>query len=401
VLKVEINDKTYHFVHYKLSPSVDRLEISQHDKFILFELCASRSRMDAETVILKHMVSSSGSVPEEAIVKEVKKIAASMNDSTINKKAIKKILKKLVKSGKLSLVAGGEKKVYSLSVVSNSGRECCGPHHGSSAVDDEDNVSSKPLPFAEVLRRRQEAPHQTSSKVILDSNKEEEKESTEEVDDIDEEIRRLEAELNADQSDSDSDEEVVVDDDNDDHDDNLRPVNSDDPKCTTDEKAHVISLSTLASDRIEALPETALPYNKRRTLKGIDKVDDDRTSDEPKMKRRKKSSETSSSGNNISDGLRAAVKQVLDGYKPRSNEKIPFYCRVCARQYENDAEFFAHKKEEFHKAAVALEKKASYCKLCRKQLTSPVQLKEHLNSKPHNDRLQMMKIRQGGGPRKS
>jgi hypothetical protein len=46
-----------------------------------------------------------------------------------------------------------------------------------------------------------------------------------------------------------------------------------------------------------------------------------------------------------------------------------------------------HKTTDFHKAAVSVEKKATYCKLCRKQLTSIVQMQDHLESRPHRDKM--------------
>jgi deoxyribodipyrimidine photolyase-like uncharacterized protein len=65
-----------------------------------------------------------------------------------------------------------------------------------------------------------------------------------------------------------------------------------------------------------------------------------------------------------------------------------------------EEEFFDHKRSEFHKTAVEMEQKASYCKLCRKQLTSLVQLKEHLTSKPHKERLDRVREnRRMGGNR--
>ena len=53
-----------------------------------------------------------------------------------------------------------------------------------------------------------------------------------------------------------------------------------------------------------------------------------------------------------------------------------------------------HKTTDFHKAAVSVEKKATYCKLCRKQLTSIVQMQDHLESRPHRDKMDLVKERQ-------
>jgi hypothetical protein len=41
----------------------------------------------------------------------------------------------------------------------------------------------------------------------------------------------------------------------------------------------------------------------------------------------------------FSDGLRDAVQELLSGYVARSSEKIPFYCRVCLHQSENQEDF--------------------------------------------------------------
>lgn len=366
--------------------------------------------MSWETSILQtlHEVSSGNNIKQKDIIKRVKKIhqqkiknsisktddGGDASSSAFDKKAVKKILKKLVKSGTIALV-DGEAKMYCCralslpSSVSKSNatntklrsRAISGDSDSSSGSKELNMKNEKPLPLAESLRRRKKG---------LDLQEEPAKQCKEEgAEDIDDEIRRLEAELAAD-SDSSGDSE---DDDNGDSDDE-EDIFGDQGNPGD---AGVISLSTLAADRIAALPETFLPTNKRRTLK-IDKmVAGEVSSKEPKVKRRKKSSDAARANGsdiNISDGLRAAVKEVLDGYKPRSNEKIPFYCRVCAKQYKSSDEFFDHKKGDFHKAAVELEKKASYCKLCRKQLTSPAQLKEHLYSKPHKERLQLMKSRQ-------
>ena len=239
-----------------------------------------------------------------------------------------------------------------------------------SSLGKKDETDS-PLPIAEILRRRkggsQQSEDATTGQVYEANN-------GEEIDDIDEEIRRLEAELNEDS----------------DGDDNSSSHVSGEEESKEDADQGVICLSSVAKDRIEALPPSCLPSNKRRVLKGIDGTGD---VEELKKKRKKQKPV-------VDEGLKAAVQVVLGGYVARSNEKLPFYCRVCAKQYNNDEEFFEHKKTDFHRAAVEMEKKASYCKLCRKQLTSPVQLKEHLNSKPHKDRLQMLRGRQQQQQRK-
>lgn len=278
----------------------------------------------------------------------VKNILANMPDAT--KKEVKTALKRLEKNSKVSREG---KKIYALAVS-----------------------EKEPVPIAEALRRRKvpnKAAKQDAKEKTSKSNRDDNS-----AEDIDEEIRRLEAELAADSEDDSEDDEDSA---------------ASDQQHESNQNQGVISLSTLASDRIDALPETALPFNKRRYMK-IDKE----SQGEPQSKRHKKDKRERKKDKEpprISQGLQAAVNEVLSGYQPRSNEKLPFYCRQCAKQYTNEEEFFAHKKTDFHKAAVAMEKKATYCKLCRKQLTSPVQMKEHLLSKKHRDLLQKMRDKQG------
>ena len=218
---------------------------------------------------------------------------------------------------------------------------------------------SEPLTAAELIRRKR----RKLSADLDDAEKEKAKTSEEEgSEDLDERIRRLEEELK--QQDSDSDTSS-----SDDGEESEGPLSSQ----GNNGDGAMIFQSALVQDRIEPLPSNKLPSNKRKRIKAIDKEEQN----EPSSKHNK--------------GLEAAVKEVLSGYVARSSERLPFYCRVCAHQYNNETEFFEHKKTEFHKTAAEMERKASYCKLCRKQLTSPVQLKEHLKSRPHRERLESRK----------
>lgn len=213
-------------------------------------------------------------------------------------------------------------------------------------------MSDEPILAAELMRRRIEknvsAKQETPSEI---SN----------VVDIDDEIKRLEAELENSEEDGNS----------------SQSSSSSEDSEEGDQK--VLNLSAVERERISKLPEHLLPSNRKRSLKGID-----RPSEPSKQTKRIEPSE----------GLKAAVKELLDGYKPRSAERLPFYCRVCAKQYTSEDEFIAHQKTEFHITAVEIERKASFCKLCRKQLTSPAQLKEHLKSKPHKNRLAFVQSKQ-------
>lgn len=203
-------------------------------------------------------------------------------------------------------------------------------------------------------------------------------------DDLDEEIKRLEAELeeSSDESDDESSSSSSDSDSDDIH--SAKKRTNEGGESTSDpstSKDAIICLSSCASETIEPLAKSYLPACKSKKLK-IDR-------DEEKQKDREKNSR-------VSSGLRDAVKEILAEYQPRSSERIPFYCRVCAVQSKDEAEFMLHKQSEFHKTAVEVEKKATYCKLCRKQLTSLTQMQEHLDSRPHKERLDNMKARQRG-----
>lgn len=185
--------------------------------------------------------------------------------------------------------------------------------------------------------------------------------------DIDDEIARLEKELM-----NDSDDDSGNSSEEDDDDSNASPTNN-------NGDSGILSLSTYADDRVETLPSACLPVPGKYSLT-----------------KKKGGKSKSPQQPEVKSGLQKAVEEVLGGYTARSSERIPFYCRFCAKQYENEKAFFEHKSSEFHKTAVAMEKKATYCKLCRKQFTSPTQMKEHLSSRPHKEKLQFVRNRQQG-----
>ncbi len=289
----------------------------------------------------------------------------------------------------------------------------------SSDTENEENRNDKLLTAAELMRRRLGSDNDVISKT-------EKKEET--VGDIDDEIKRLEAELADDYSDSDSDD--------DESDEKNSSSESEEENAKRKRKkitfgdttilsqqekedgknldsnsqcgvTPIFCASKCADDAITPLPTSALPKCKSKKLK-IDYDDQgsnnsNSESTQNKRKKRKRSSsdkdgkdKSQSSNNTQSDGLRQAVLEVLQGYIPRSSERIPFYCRVCSHKSSNEEDFLAHKKTEFHKTAVQVEKKKTYCKLCRKQLTSLVQMQEHLQSKPHKEKLDFVQARQRG-----
>lgn len=277
----------------------------------------------------------------------------------VTRQHVDKALKCLCHNGKLIAQVDGDSFKYLVndkkirsdqggittnSVIINSK----GGDYDRSSVDDSDKL----VTAAELMRRRLKKEASTRLKKTNGSAPKQ----PSSTDDIDEEIRRLEAELAVD---SDSDNDSI--------DNNL--------EHTSDAATGIVCLSAVEEDRIEALPVSLLPTNKKRILKAIDGDADSRATTN-----KKKSKEST-------------LQEFLDGYVARSAERIPFYCRVCAKQFGSEQEFLEHRQSDVHIAAVELDQKASFCKLCRKQFTSPQQMKDHLSSRPHKECLERMKSR--------
>jgi hypothetical protein len=271
--------------------------------------------------------------------KAIKKTAKTKN-LVFEKKHVKKALQKLREQG--AIVKTG--KDYSIA-----------PSVGQASA-----TSFKPtteqnetVPIAEKLR--QNAKKDPRKKVTFEEPKV----------DVDEEIRRLEMELQqSDDSDDDS---------------SLEPESA-------IEGHGSLCLSKYADDRVENLPASSLP------LPGRYDANDRKAG-------KNKNQVAEGGGHERGSGLRQAVKELFQGYQARSSERLPFYCRFCSKQYRDETEFLDHRQTEFHVTAVAVEKKATYCRLCRKQLTSPEQMKEHLASKPHKEKLQSTINYQRSNPR--
>ncbi|KAL3940867.1 MAG: hypothetical protein SGBAC_004662 [Bacillariaceae sp.] len=275
---------------------------------------------------------------EKAVLKALDKTPKSRRDlkKIAEKKGIRSALKALCERGEV--IKDG--KLYSRVSTSNEQK----PQIVSETQTDP-SPQEAVLPIAERLRKKTKV--KKSVRIV------------EPKVDLDDEIARLEAELQASSSSDDESE------------------NEDGDGA---EGNGVVSLSQFSDDRISSLPTAALPKPGRYKANG----------------ERRGPKKAKQSTVDVPDGLREAVKEVLSGYKARSSEKLPFYCRVCQIQLTNENEFFQHKQTQFHKTAVVVERKATYCKLCRKQLTSPDQMKEHLTSKPHRSRLLFMKEKQQG-----
>ena len=376
------------------------------------------SKLDALKSDIIAILSSCG---ENKSLKRKKITSKSVKESKLkdlDKGEVKKALKELVKSGRVKelgedggssryMIFPDEKESESSGGSGDSGSSSENDSGSSSESDSQDK--DEPLPFAEVMRKRAGESSKTDEKETYggdDDGSEDERE------DIDDEIRRLEAELAAGSDDDDdsseysegSDDESIPDDDE------LggkskRKISFGPSTEYTDDRMnnsddHVpseggIIRSNLEAERIAPLPKSALPQMKRRKLKGIDAdVDGDGEKEKEKKNKRKTSN---NDDEDINEGLREAVKEVLSGYEARSHERIPFYCRVCSVQSKDMESFLAHKKTDFHKAAVKAERKATYCQACRKQFTSPVQMEEHLNSKRHHERMIYLRSKNQGG----
>ena len=332
----------------------------------------------------------------------------SQTSGAYSKREVSRALKRLAKGGRLQKTGHD----YSLPPAKDDESESSS-HSGESSSDD---ASSDPmLPIAQRMRRqssvvRQSAP---SDQVAVESKT-----------DIDDEIRRLEAELAADEDSSEDDES-----DDDSHGDDDVPgektvsfgadsvheyapemksgrVRPSPDGAEADPSRGIICLSSVADERIAPLPSSALPQSARRKLK-IDSADDG-AAGPPKSKKRRRSDDEPGDGgrcHQVSEGLRSAVQELLADYVPASRLDRPaFYCRVCRHQSSSKEDFDAHRSTQLHEAAVREEKKKTYCKLCRKQLTSLVQMEEHLKSRPHRAKMDAVKARQrgtgrGGAPR--
>ena len=225
------------------------------------------------------------------------------------------------------------------------------------------------LTAAEIIRRKQKK--KATPKLSTDSSTYKattaSSETIETTENIDEAIKRLEAELeDFDEDDSDSsvdDEETMVNNNG------------------------ILSFSESKMDSIDHLPDSCLPAVPRRSKHT------NPTNENVSSKRLRASEKIV-----VSNGLKSAVQEIIRNYRPRSAEKLPFYCRYCSLQMTDDLEFSRHQSLPEHKQAVVLDQKASYCKLCRKQLTSPAQLRDHVQSRPHKERLNVLKSKSSKRP---
>lgn len=328
---------------------------------------------EAEKVVLEILQHEKEAGPKS---KEVIKKCVKKKHLNLEKKYLKKALKKL--RGKGEIVKIG--KEYGLASISSSTSTTASiaeenfsitSTNNSKHNEDEagDDIKEELVPIAEKLRQNAKTDRQKKEKRYVSFAADPDKEV---VIDIDDEIKRLEMELE-----QESDSEIALDDETETSDQQIDAA-----------RTFVLSLSKYADDHVETLPSSFLPLPGR--------YDPTETKKKSKSKNTTNSGDDGDSNNNgCGSGLRSAVKDLLDGYKARSAERLPFYCRFCSKQYTNEKDFFDHKSTVFHINAVELERKASFCRLCRRQLTSPAQMKEHLRSRPHKDCLRKRQEKTG------
>lgn len=331
---------------------------------------------------------------------------------------VKRALKRLAKLG---LVTKDGKKSYRL-VVSASASDGDAENEKRSGAGRNDDAAI--LPIAKRMRLGNAGNQRPPEATCMNEAQVEGERSG---GDLDEEIRRLEAELAADDEDDDGNSSGTGSDhcDKESNDVGQMPrgndrkaisfgansvreydlgnesrnrvheSDNDDVNATTNiPQGGIICLSESANDRIDPLPQSVLPQNKRRKLKGIDVPDENEG-----RKQRKKHKASDVQEHAVSSGLRDAVSDLLSDYvRPSSIDRPPYYCRICQHQSSTQDEFEAHKSTEFHAAAVREEKRRTYCKLCRKQLTSVVQMVEHLRSRPHRERMDYVRGGRQGKP---
>lgn len=196
------------------------------------------------------------------------------------------------------------------------------------------------------------------------------------INDIDDEIQRLEREL---QQGSDDDESNDDDSENEEED------------GVNDKATMILSISESKQNPIEKLPTHCLPpsltLSKLKSKGGSKK----RTCNEDTN-----DTNGGTNNNNISGaGLKKAVQELIQNYQGRnSTERIPYFCRYCQHQAIDYNDFQHHQTILSHIQNVTLHNKASYCKLCSKQFNSPIQLQEHLQSKPHHEKLHYLQSKQ-------
>eukprot|EP00940_MAST-03C_sp_MAST-3C-sp2_P000711 g711.t1 len=79
----------------------------------------------------------------------------------------------------------------------------------------------------------------------------------------------------------------------------------------------------------------------------------------------------------VGDAHRTRAVQAMrtESYVPA--ERRAMYCRVCRLGFVSVEELTEHRSTKMHSSALRTERRASYCRVCEKQFTSVIQLDEH------------------------
>jgi hypothetical protein len=160
--------------------------------------------------------------------------------------------------------------------------------------------------------------------------------------DLDDEIARLEAEL---QNDSSSE--------------------SDDSDLDDDGDGDKLKTPLSQDDMIPALPASCLPTIATKKIAIVP--------ESSKKKRSKKSKDKTPAPAVVPKAVKQQeLMNYIRGYTP--SEHRPFHCRICNFQGESLEDWNAHKQTSTHQENSDKEKKACFCRLCRKDFTSPAQV---------------------------
>ena len=135
------------------------------------------------------------------------------------------------------------------------------------------------------------------------------------INDIDDEIQRLERELQQQDNDDDADDDDDDDSDNDSDDFKIEEDDNGDDKY---KETMIVSISESNQNPIEKLPTHCLPPSVTR----MSKV-------KSGSKKRPRNDDTNDNNHHISGtGLKKAVQELLHNYQGRnSTERIPYFCR--------------------------------------------------------------------------
>lgn len=163
-------------------------------------------------------------------------------------------------------------------------------------------------------------------------------------------------------------------------------------KVVRDKEGNIVKIvsSIDEKERIQPLPAQYLPAARCNTSNASEEKDG------KTRKRKIRFVEEPTPEQVAISGMEKTVREMLSHYEPVSQDRKPFYCRVCSHQASSLEDFEAHKKTEFHAVAVRLERSRSYCKHCEKQFTSPDQLRGHVEGKAHKERVARMAARKRG-----